>query len=146
MIDRIELRPSDRVLLLSIPEPAIVAQLAARLPAGLIVGLGSDDEVRLARRASRHLENVMFAPASPEQIPWQEGFFSVAIAFDRRWERPERVAAELARVVAEGGAAYVSGGEQWRGLLAAVGFRETCLDGEWVVAKSPSRAHQQADL
>jgi hypothetical protein len=134
MIDRIDIRPSDRVLLLSIPEPAIVAELAARLPAGLIVALGSDDEVREARRASRHLENVMFAPVGTEQIPWQDGFFSVAIAFDRGSDHPDPVASELARVLSPGGRAFLTPRTVIPGDLAAAGFRDAALDGPLLVA------------
>ena len=74
-------RIDDRVLLLAIPEPSIVASLAAQLTRGLLVAIGSDDEITAARIAARDLDNVMFVPAAPEEIPWRDRFFTKAIAF-----------------------------------------------------------------
>jgi SAM-dependent methyltransferase len=108
MIEELALRPNDRVLLLSIPEPAVVAEIAARLSAGVVVGLGGDEEVRAARRAARDLENVMFVPAPPEEIPWRDGFFTKVIDWRGGWQNPEQVAREVARVLAPGGQVYLA--------------------------------------
>ena len=97
-IDGLALEPGDRVLLLSIPDSAIVRRLAARLPSGILVGIGSADEVSAVRRDTADLDNVMFHAATPDEIPWQEGFFSVvACAGDAASSR------EVARVLAPGG-------------------------------------------
>ncbi len=108
MIDDLALRPNDRVLLLSIPEHDVVAELASRLTTGIVVGLGSDEEVRAARRAARNLENVMFVPAPLEEIPWRDGFFTKVIDWRGGWQNPEQVAREVARVLAPGGEAYIA--------------------------------------
>lgn len=52
---------------------------AARLWNGALVAMGTDDEVRAARREFRDLLNVMFVPAAPDENPWQEGYFTVVI-------------------------------------------------------------------
>lgn len=101
MIDRIAVAPGDRVLLVSIPAPEIVAGLARRLTHGLAVGLGGIDEVSAARRAARDFANVMFLTAPPDEIPWRDGFFSRAIEPRSVWPEPA-AAREIARVLAGG--------------------------------------------
>jgi len=128
MTGGIDVRPNDRVLLLSIPEMSLVFGLAARLTAGVLVGLGQDEEVRTARRAARELNNVMFVAAPPEEVPWQDGFFSVAVDAACRWERPAQVAAELARVLGPGGQVYLRRSEAARAAMLAAGFREVASD------------------
>ncbi len=108
MFEDLALRPNDRVLLLSIPEHAVVAEMAARLTAGVVVGLGDDEEVRAARRAARDLENVMFVPAPLEEIPWRDGFFTKVIDWRGGWKNPEQVAREVVRVLAPGGEVYLA--------------------------------------
>jgi hypothetical protein len=107
MIDRLEIRPRDKILLLYLPEPVVIAELAGRACEGLVVALGCVDAVREARRACDLLENVMFVPAEAEEIPWRDEFFSVAADFECRWDRPEAAARELARVLESGARAYV---------------------------------------
>ena len=94
------LRIDDRVLLLAIPEPAVVANLAAQLTRGLLVAIGSAGEIADARVAARDLENVMFVPAAPEEIPWRDRFFTKAIAFGPLSDAARR---EVRRVLAETG-------------------------------------------
>ena len=74
-----DIRPDDRVLLTSIPEIDVVLGLARRLEKGILVGLGTVDEVAEARRATRNEPNVMFQPGSAAEIPWQNEFFSTVI-------------------------------------------------------------------
>lgn len=93
-------RIDDRVLLLAIPEPSIVASLSAQLTRGLLVALGSDEEIAAARAAARDLDNVMFVPAAPEEIPWRDRFFTKAIAFGPLSEAARR---EVERVLADAG-------------------------------------------
>lgn len=47
--------------------------------ARVLVGLGSDDEVRAARRQFADLENVMFVVGDRGEIPWQDRFFSIIV-------------------------------------------------------------------
>ena len=90
--------PDDRVLFLAIPEISVIREMAAGLERGLIVVLGSDDEVRAARRECTGLENVMLVPATPDDIPWRSGFFTQVIDPRGQWPDPEKVAREVARV------------------------------------------------
>jgi hypothetical protein len=75
-----------------------VFHLAQQAERGIVVCLGPDDEVREARRLTRDLDNVMFVPAAPEEIPWQDGFFSLIIA-DNPTPEIRRVLAEAGRIV-----------------------------------------------
>ena len=109
MIDRLDLRPTDRLLLLSIPDAGLVADLAGRLERGSLVGLGTSEEVRAARSAARGFVNAMFQPGRPEEIPWQNGFFSRVVDLRGGWENPATAAREVARVLTPGGLAYLSG-------------------------------------
>ncbi len=94
--------PADRVLFLGIPEPAVAREVASRLTSGVVVALGDDEEVRAARRELRELLNVMCVSGTPDEIPWQDAFFTqVFDTRDGRWEHPERVVAEIRRVRAK---------------------------------------------
>ena len=62
---------------------------------------------RLAR-ATRDQLNVMFQPGSPEEIPWQDGYFTRVIDLDCNWAYPDKTAGEIARVLASGGLAYLA--------------------------------------
>ena len=103
----LELEPHDRVLLLSLLSPEDIRALAVRLPEGIVVGMGSDDEVREARRALADLDNVMFVPA-PEPgagIPWRDEFFTRVVAPAHREVEPE-----MLRVLAPDGCVVLAGG------------------------------------
>ena len=76
----IELKPDDRVLILSLAGLEFLRELADRLPDGLLVGIGTPDEVAAARRALAAAENVMFHSASPEEIPWRDAYFTVVLS------------------------------------------------------------------
>jgi len=102
------LRPEDHVLLLSIPDPAFVRDLAARVPRGIVVVLGERDEIVEARRAAADLDNVMFVPATPDEIPWRDGFFTFVIDLSGGWSDPDRVSREVQRVLAPEGRLYRS--------------------------------------
>ena len=133
MIDWLGLQPNDRVLLLSIPDPFFVDELARKLASGLIVALGPEEKVRSARRAARGLENVLFVPASPDDIPWQDGFFTKAVDFVCSWENPERAAREVARVLSSGGQIYLADPARVRQHLLASGFHLS-KTGEFVLS------------
>ncbi len=96
MLETLALRPDDRVLLLWIPSPEEVELLASRLPQGLLVAMGTDDEVRAARRSCAHLENVMFTQGDAGEIPWRDAMFTTAVGLDQ-------TTPELRRVVEPGG-------------------------------------------
>jgi hypothetical protein len=88
----------DRVLFLSPPEDAFLQALAARLTSGLLVVLGSDEEVSNGRREHSGLDNVMFVAASAEEIPWQDGFFTQVLDPAGLWVDSPKAALETARV------------------------------------------------
>ena len=104
----IEVHAGDRVLHLGCGDGAATRDFARRASSGLALGVDlSDDTVRLARRLSVEIENLMFITGSPEQVPWQEGFFSLVVA-----EAPlvdwTRAAREIFRVTAPGGRVWVA--------------------------------------
>ncbi|MBI3694697.1 MAG: class I SAM-dependent methyltransferase [Acidobacteria bacterium] len=135
VIDLIEVWPHDRILDLGCGDGASTRRLARRAVHGLALGVDpSDDNVRQARRLSVEIENVMFVQGSPEEIPWQNDFFSVLLA---REPATEPAAREMFRVLAPGGRAFVlqSGSE----LLAAAGFeavRSRALPGGDLVVEA----------
>ena len=100
MFDPTELHPDERVLFLGIPQHSVIAEAAARLPQGLIVAFGDSEQVREARRAARELDNVMFVPSMPDEIPWPDGFFSRVVDLVGKWPSPDRVQMEIQRVTA----------------------------------------------
>ncbi len=66
----------ERVLVLSLADTAAVRALAQ---GQALVGVGTADEVRAARRAFADLENVMFVPGSRDEIPWQPAWFTLIV-------------------------------------------------------------------
>ena len=92
------LAPDDRVLFLAIPEITVIREMAAELERGLIVALGTDDQIRAARRECVDLENVMWLVATPDDIPWRSGFFTRIIDPIGEWLESEKVATEVERV------------------------------------------------
>lgn len=129
----IDVQPNDRILFLAMPDPPLVHQLAAK--AALLVVMGDEEEVRLARREMRDLENVMLTPATPDEIPWRDGFFTTVVDQVCRWEQPKKVAAEVARVLAPGGLVCVVDTEITRSTLLGSGFREVSAGGSMLIAR-----------
>jgi hypothetical protein len=134
VLERLKVRPDDRVLFLSIPAPEVVAEVAPKLSQGLLVGLGSADEVREARRHTAAIPNVMFVPAGPEEIPWQEHFFTVVVDLYGRWAEPQRVASEIARVLGPGGEAHLRISPEHRTLFDS-NFAEIYADADHSVLR-----------
>jgi ubiquinone/menaquinone biosynthesis C-methylase UbiE len=103
ILDRIQAGPKDRLLHLGFGDGALTRRLAAQAAEGLVLGVDpADDNVRQARRLSVDLENVMFVLGSPEEIPWQEAFFSLVLCGIAVQDWP-RAAHEISRVTAAGG-------------------------------------------
>lgn len=97
------LRADDRVLCLEIPAPGTVASFAAALENGLLVALGSSEDVDAARAAARDLHNVMFIEARPEAIPWQDSYFTKIFVPSQLEPLLRAAAPELHRLLAPGG-------------------------------------------
>jgi len=93
-----DMDPSDRVLLTSLPGPSRLRLLAEAVREGALVGLGRPEEVWQARRLCADLDHVMFVEGSREEIPWAEGWFDVIVD-----TAPQHPTAEMQRVLKAGG-------------------------------------------
>ena len=105
-----QVQPKDRVLNLGCGAGWATRQLARLASQGLALGLDASDEmVRLARRQSVEIENVMFMIGSAAAIPWQEDFFSLLLSVDSAFRWPDLKAAtrEIFRVMAPGGRIFI---------------------------------------
>lgn len=92
------MKPADRVLVTALDRREPLPVWAAALPEGALVGLGTEDEVRAARRECAALDNVMFVVGSRAGIPWQESWFDLILDAD-----PLSPTAEMLRVLAPEG-------------------------------------------
>jgi hypothetical protein len=81
LIDLTEIHPDDRVLILFIPDGAVIRDIAGQLTSGVLVGIGHPDQVAEARRACADCSNVMLIHEDPVGlIPWQDGYFTLVIS------------------------------------------------------------------
>ena len=104
----IEVHERDRVLHLGFGDGSATCDLARRASTGLALGVDpSEETVRRARRLAVEIENLMFVTGSPEEVPWQEDFFSLVVseAPPADWSRAAR---EIFRVAAHGGRVWVA--------------------------------------
>ncbi|GEM_PF-2321046 len=92
------MEPTDRVLVTSLEERGFLRAWAEEVREGALVGLGSDEQVRAARREMAEFDHVMFIVGSRDEVPWQEAWFSVIV--DVAAGEPT---AEMLRVLAPGG-------------------------------------------
>ena len=96
-------RTDDRVLLLAIPSKQELATLARILIRGIVVALGTTEEVAEAREQFSDFENVMLLDAGPDHIPWRAtGFSKIVVAHQYKRILPH-ISDELQRVLAPGG-------------------------------------------
>ena len=109
MLEGVALEPGDRVLFLTIPEFVILARFSEQTPRGIVVALGTRDEVYEARAAVASHENVMIVPASLDEIPWRDAFFSWVIETRGGWTLDRACAREVVRVLIPEGHAWISG-------------------------------------
>lgn len=98
-----EVKPGDRVLFLTIPDKPLAVRLSAQVEHGILVGIGTREEIAEARRAMVEIENIMFVPATPDEIPWQDGFFNWILDPRGTCESTPLAEREIARVLAPGG-------------------------------------------
>ena len=91
----------DRILVLSLAETGGIRALAN---GEALVGVGSAEQVRAARREFADLENVMFVTGSRHEIPWQARWFTLIVDHEGG-----AVTDAMRRVLAEGGR-IVTGG------------------------------------
>ncbi|MBK5294008.1 MAG: hypothetical protein JJE04_20325 [Acidobacteriia bacterium] len=108
MLEGIQLQRGDRVLFLTIPDKALAASFSAQVGHGILVGIGTREEIAEARRVMIEIENMMFVPATPDEIPWQDGFFNCILDPRGGWEVTPLTEREIARVLAPGGMVKLS--------------------------------------
>jgi len=87
-----------RVLFISRPSDAALRSLAQQLTKGLIVVLGSLESTQEDRKLHADLDNVMFVPATAEDIPWQNSFFDEILDPQATWTSSPQALAECHRV------------------------------------------------
>lgn len=87
--------PTDRVLVLSLAGTSGIRALAL---SQALVGIGTSEQVRAARREFADLENVMFAVGSRDEIPWREHWFTLIVDTEGG-----PVTEAMQRALAEGG-------------------------------------------
>jgi hypothetical protein len=103
----IEVKPTDRVLLLTAPAVDDLRALAAKLTHGIAVCV-AEDSARISelRRGVSDYENVMVTPADDAgALPWKSELFTVVYAPEAK-----ELSAEALRVLSTGGTAHVAGG------------------------------------
>jgi len=98
-----KLRADDRVLLLAIPHRDELAGIARVLMRGVLVALGTREEVDRAREAMADFENVMFVETALDKIPWREQYFTKILVPPHLEQLLRPLALELDRVLAPGG-------------------------------------------
>ncbi len=96
-------RADDRVLFLGLPSTTELAAMARMLMAGVLVALGTRDEVETARLAMADFDNVIFLDASPDQIPWRDAYFTKVVVPPHLERILPHAATEIHRVMAAGG-------------------------------------------
>lgn len=97
------LRADDRVLLLAIPHRDELAAIARLLMRGVLVALGTREEVDRARQEMAEFENAMFLEATPDKIPWRDAYFTKILVPPHLEPLLRGAGPELARVLAPGG-------------------------------------------
>jgi hypothetical protein len=101
-----ELKSTDRVLLLSMPSVEEVRGIALQVSEGIVVGVLDAHLVYEARAALREHPNVMITPSDPDGVlPWRDEFFTAVYA-----PGVAEPSAELLRVIEPGGTLLVAGG------------------------------------
>lgn len=91
----------DRVLVLSLADTSGIRALTS---GEALVGVGSAEEIRAARREFADLDNVMFVTGSRDEIPWQTQWFTLIVDAEggAATEEMLRVLAPGGRIVAGG--------------------------------------------
>ncbi len=137
----LDIQPVDRVLSLSVPPIEVIREISAALDGGGLVSLGRRDEVFDARRAVRDLHNVMLHPGPPEDVPFDDAYFSKILDLRCEWEDSAGVAREVARALADRGRAYLNGADAEP--FTAAGLRQITVSGSALVFERPERPRRE---
>jgi len=111
-IARMDLKPRERVLDLGCGAgwaTRILARAVERGP-GMAVGLDiSDEMIARAREASIDVENILFAAAAADEIPWREEYFNKVLSIESFYYYPDQESAlrEIFRVLVPGGKVFI---------------------------------------
>ncbi len=95
------IRPDERILVLGIPVPAVIAVLCRAVSGGSVAVLCDREQIYEARKASRDLHNVMFVPGTPDVLPWSDGYFTRVLIASDDCAAPPEVQAEMERVMSK---------------------------------------------
>lgn len=110
MLERIDVKPDARVLDIGCGDGWTGKMLSKRLPRGAFVGIDVSDEMVLrARSRYRDFDNVLFARAAAEEIPWAEDYFTHILSIESAyyWKEVSCAAKEMYRVAAYGGTFHI---------------------------------------
>jgi SAM-dependent methyltransferase len=110
MLAQMNLQPDENVFDAGCGSGWLVKLIATRVTEGRVVGMDiSDEMVRLARRNTADLPNVLCVVGSVEEIPWQPNFFTrvVSVESSYYWPDPARGIREISRVMQDGGSAWI---------------------------------------
>ncbi len=110
MLERITMTPHGRVLDIGCGDGWTVRLISKRVPQGAVLGIDLSHEMILqARLASVELDNVLFAPAPAEEIPWAGDYFTHIVSIESAyyWPDPSLAAREMFRVAAHGGSFHI---------------------------------------
>lgn len=110
MLERIDVKPDDRVLDIGCGDGWTGQMMSKRLPEGAFVGIDvSSEMINRARAQCEELDNVLFAPAVAEEIPWAEDYFTLLLSIESAYYWPDvhSAAKEMYRVAAYGGTFHI---------------------------------------
>ncbi len=110
VLDRIALEEDARVLDVGCGDGWTGRMLAPRISGGGFVGIDLSEEMILrARRQCREFDNVLFARAGAEEIPWTGDYFTHILSIESAyyWQEVRSAAMEMYRVASWGGTFHV---------------------------------------
>lgn len=70
---------------------------------GVLVAIGTREEVDVARQSMAEFDNAMFIEADPQRIPWRDAFFTKIVVPPHMEMFLRSAGGELHRVLAPGG-------------------------------------------